>query len=135
MGPLIRASSTQSWQRTYAESGEFGGSVSASETGRPLDRESDYYRVRPVTTSRGKGNSGMLAMLHGCTLRRGHLLSSNPNSIQLRQERWGNAHLIKIIASDDLIKIIASDEWTAAALKLASRWPWTTEVQSSWWLC
>jgi len=34
-----------------------------------------------------------------------------------------------------LIKIIASDEWTAAALKLASRWPWTTEVQSSWWLC
>jgi hypothetical protein len=37
-------------QRAYAESEEFGGSVSVLGTGSPLNRGSDYYGVQPVMT-------------------------------------------------------------------------------------
>jgi len=43
---------------------------------------------------RGKRNHAMLAMLVGCGLRRGELLSLNLNSIQLREEHWVIADLI-----------------------------------------
>jgi integrase len=43
---------------------------------------------------RGKRNYAMLAMLVGCGLRRGELLSLNLNSIQLREEHWVIADLI-----------------------------------------
>jgi integrase len=43
---------------------------------------------------RGKRNYAMLAMLVGCGVRRGELLSLNLNSIQLREEHWVIADLI-----------------------------------------
>ena len=43
---------------------------------------------------RGKRNYAMLAMLVGCGLRRGELLSLNLNSLQLREEHWVIADLI-----------------------------------------
>ena len=43
---------------------------------------------------RGKRNYAMLAMLVGCGLRRGELLSLSLNSIQLREEHWVIADLI-----------------------------------------
>jgi hypothetical protein len=92
----------------------------AAEQGKRLLQSSSRDNLR------GKRNSAMLSMLHGCSLRHGQLLGLNPNSTQLREERWGIAHLIEIIASD---------ERTTAALKLPSRWPRTAEAQSSWQLC
>lgn len=43
---------------------------------------------------RGKRNYAMLAMLVGCGVRRGELLSLNLNSLQLREEHWVIADLI-----------------------------------------
>ncbi len=69
---------------------------------------------------RGKRNYAMLAMLVGCGLRRGELLSLGLNSIQLREEHWVIADLIgkgghiRTVPVPVWVKT-AVDAWTAAS--------------------
>lgn len=64
---------------------------------------------------RGKRNYAMLAMLIGCGLRRGELLSLHVDSIQLREEHWviadlmGKAGHIRTVPIPDWVKV-AIDE-------------------------
>ena len=62
----------------------------------------------------------MLALMFGCGLRRGELLSLNVRSIQRREEHWVVAHLhgkagpIRTILIPSWVKY-AIDQWTAAS--------------------
>lgn len=69
---------------------------------------------------RGKRNYAMLAMLVGCGLRRGELLSLGLNSIQLREEHWVIADLIGKGGNIRTVPVpvwvkTAVDAWTAAS--------------------
>ena len=69
---------------------------------------------------RGKRNYAILAMLVGCGLRRGEVLSLNLNSLQLREEHWVIADLIgkgghiRTVPVPVWVKT-AVDAWTAAS--------------------
>ena len=69
---------------------------------------------------RGKRNHAMLALLIGCGLRRGELLSLTFESVQLREEHWviadlnGKAGHIRTVPIPCWVKT-AIDAWTAAA--------------------
>ncbi len=69
---------------------------------------------------RGKRNHAMLALLMGCGLRRGELLSLTVESIQLREEHWviadlsGKAGHIRTVPIPTWVKT-AIDVWTTAA--------------------
>ena len=62
---------------------------------------------------RGKRNYAMLAMLIGCGLRRGELLTLNLNSIQLREEHWVFADMI---GKGGHIRTVPIPVWVKAAL-------------------
>jgi integrase len=73
-----------------------------------------------TATLRGKRNHAILAMLIGCGLRRGELLSLAMDSIQVREEHWVIADLIgkgghiRTVPIPPWVKV-AIDAWTAAA--------------------
>jgi integrase len=73
-----------------------------------------------TATLRGKRNHAILAMLIGCGLRRGELLSLAMDSIQLREEHWviadlkGKAGHIRTVPVPQWVKA-AVDVWSAAA--------------------
>jgi integrase len=62
---------------------------------------------------RGKRNYAMLAVLIGCGLRRGELLTLNLNSLQLREEHWVIADLI---GKGGHIRTVPIPAWVKAAL-------------------
>jgi integrase len=62
---------------------------------------------------RGKRNYAMLAILVGCGLRRGELLSLRLNSIQLREEHWVIADLI---GKGGHIRTVPVPEWVKTAV-------------------
>lgn len=69
---------------------------------------------------RSRRNHAMLALLIGCGLRRGELLSLRVESIQLREEHWviadlsGKAGHVRTVPIPSWVKA-AVDDWTAAA--------------------
>ena len=73
-----------------------------------------------TATLRGKPNHAIVAMLIGCGLRRGELLSLAMDSIQVRDEHWVIADLIgkgghiRTVPIPPWVKV-AIDSWTAAA--------------------
>jgi len=73
-----------------------------------------------TATLRGKRNHAMLAMLIGCGLRRGELLSLAMDSIQVREEHWviadlkGKAGHIRTVPVPQWVKA-AVDAWSTAA--------------------
>ena len=73
-----------------------------------------------TATLRGKRNHAIVAMLIGCGLRRGELLSLAMDSIQVRDEHWVIADLIgkgghiRTVPIPPWVKV-AIDAWTAAA--------------------
>jgi integrase len=73
-----------------------------------------------TATLRGKRNHAIVAMLIGCGLRRGELLSLAMDSIQVRDEHWviadliGNGGHIRTVPIPPWVKV-AIDAWTAAA--------------------
>ena len=79
--------------REYAESKESGVWASAWATGSPPPRGKLLLERSDIATLRGKRNHAILAMLIGCGLRRGELLSLAMDSIQVREEYWVIADL------------------------------------------
>ena len=71
---------------------------------------------------RGKRNYAMLAILVGCGLRRGELLSLRLNSIQLREEHWVIADLI---GKGGHIRTVPVPEWVKTAV---DAWTEASEV-------
>jgi integrase len=73
-----------------------------------------------TATLRGKRNHAILAMLIGCGLRRGELLSLAMDSIQVLEEHWviadlkGKAGHIRTVPVPQWVKA-AVDVWSAAA--------------------
>jgi integrase len=73
-----------------------------------------------TATLRGKRNHAILAMLIGCGLRRGELLSLAMDSIQVREEHWviadlkGKAGHIRTVPIPQWVKA-AVDVWSTAA--------------------
>ena len=73
-----------------------------------------------TSTLRGKRNHAILAMLIGCGLRRGELLSLAMDSIQVREEHWviadlkGKAGHIRTVPVPQWVKA-AVDVWSTAA--------------------
>jgi integrase len=73
-----------------------------------------------IATLRGKRNHAILAMLIGCGLRRGELLSLAMDSIQVREEHWviadlkGKAGHIRTVPVPQWVKA-AVDVWSTAA--------------------
>lgn len=73
-----------------------------------------------IATLRGKRNHAILAMLIGCGLRRGELLSLAMDSIQVREEHWviadlkGKAGHIRTVPVPQWVKA-AVDVWSNAA--------------------
>ena len=72
-----------------------------------------------IATLRGKRNHAILAMLVGCGLRRGELLSLAMDSIQVREEHWviadlkGKAGHIRTVPVPQWVKA-AVDVWSTA---------------------
>ena len=73
-----------------------------------------------IATLRGKRNHAILAMLIGCGLRRGELLSLAMDSIQVREEHWviadlkGKAGHVRTVPVPQWVKA-AVDGWNTAA--------------------
>ena len=90
------------------------GNWLSAEQGKRLLQESEPEGLR------GKRNHAMLALLIGCGLRRGELLSLTVESIQLREEHWvvadlnGKAGHIRTVPIPYWVKT-AIDAWTTAA--------------------
>ena len=94
--------------------------ASAWATGSPLPRANYSLERSDTATLRGKRNHAILAMLIGCGLRRGELLSLAMDSIQVREEHWviadlkGKAGHIRTVPIPQWVKA-AVDVWSTAA--------------------